>query len=143
MRNCHSLAIVVILIFAVGSSAAAQEYGMEDYGIQDTNYLFVSGEEFRCNLGPPTCTWVKLQNNFWRTESGGIAWLTAPVRLPSGSLITGMTFIYHDGDATEDIFLRLERYSYNLVLEVGGDHSTRKHIPVERACGVGFGLRGL
>ena len=108
MRNSCSLAIVFIFVLAVGSSTAAQEYGMEDYGIQDTNYHFVSAEEFSCT-DPNVCEWVLTNANLWFNRAAFDGVVTAPMRLPTGALLTGMTVIYRDDSASDNIQIKLYR----------------------------------
>jgi len=87
--------------------AAAQEYPPDFYGIADTNYNYVSAEEFQSvNNGP----YVFTDYGFWKSGDSSVLQAMAPLRLPSGALVDGFVVIYDDSDASWPVELALKRY---------------------------------
>ncbi len=105
IRRRHGrVRVVVLVVVALGlaGSVAAQE-GSPNFWGSGTNFHFVSAEEFQSEQ-TGSILWVFSGNGFWRMGSN-TGWCYAPVRLPTGSLVTGMTIIYQDDDLAmgEDI----------------------------------------
>jgi hypothetical protein len=80
----------------------------DDYGTTETNYYYVSAEEFQ----------ARTQTIQWEDAGAGGAWFVngtstgsvcANVRLPSGVLITGMAIVYEDSDADDGLEVALYR----------------------------------
>jgi len=106
---------VVLVATAVAPEAAAQGLAPDYYGTADTNYLYISGEEFRLSAGD---FYYWAGDGFWAAASGlqpadpswSLFWNIAPLHLPSGALVDGYTVIYDDSHAVEDLELVLSRY---------------------------------
>lgn len=99
-----------MLILGFALSAAAQE-GSPSFWGTGTNFHFIGGEEFQ-DLSPSGSYWSMYSEGFWyfagTSYTGSVA---APLRLPTGALITGMTVLYRDsdGDSAMDVHVGLDQ----------------------------------
>jgi hypothetical protein len=103
--------LAAVLACAGMGVANAQDFGQEDsptFWGTGTNFHFISAEEFQAS-NPEACLWDHHAFGFWGIAEcvGGSS--VAVMRLPTGSLVTGMTVIYQDDDATDGIQLSLWR----------------------------------
>jgi len=105
--------ILGILILGVCGSTFAQDGLPNDYGTASTNYLWVSAGEFE-PYSPDYINWMAGNVGARYVTGSGVAWLSAPVRLPTGALMTGMSVVYEDNDATGSIEVRLRREWWSL-----------------------------
>ena len=99
---------VVLVVPVVVREAAAQGLTPDDYGTADTNYHYVSGEEFRQVNNNYQWRWYN--DNFWVTDTVLPFWNLGTLRLPSGALVDGYTVIYDDSDAARDLEVALRRF---------------------------------
>ena len=110
MRKALSLCIATAVVLAAPAiipAAAAQGLAPNYYGTADTNYHFISAEEFQ-----------QTSRNHYRMESDGFwtalsnlqYFFVAPLRLPTGALVDGYTVIYEDSDADKDLSFALYRH---------------------------------
>jgi hypothetical protein len=108
----------VFLIVSTCAFVAAQEHLPHDYGIADTNYHYISAEEFHYTAGPG---YIHASNGFWASMASVVlAQNMAPLRLPSGSLVDGYTVIFDDQHAVANLSLVLNRYWVSSPLGVAG-----------------------
>jgi len=108
-RYTSRLAVIAIAVALVFSSvpAGAQDDSPAFWG-PGPNYLFVSAEEFQSENSGNTI-WAGDFEGFWTVA--GVAGISyAPVRLPPGSLITGMTVIYRDEEPDVDVNLSVRLF---------------------------------
>ena len=106
---CIASAIVLVAP-AVVPEAGAQGPAPDYYGTGDTNYHYVSAEEFQTTF---TAGYVFAGDGFWAGGSGLVLDMVenmAPLRLPSGALVDGYTIVYDDSDAVWNLELELNRY---------------------------------
>ena len=101
---------VFLVAPAVVPEAAAQGLMPDYYGTADTNYHYISGEEFQTTFN---AGYVFAGDGFWAGGSGLVLDMVenmAPMRLPSGALVDGYTIVYDDSDAVLNLELELNRY---------------------------------
>ena len=98
---------VVLMGPAVVPEAAAQGLAPAYYGTADTNYHYVSAEEFQSTFNTG---YIHTEDGFWRGGDGLIVTAMAPLRLPSGALVDGYSMVYDDSDAGVNCALALNRY---------------------------------
>ena len=96
--------VLVVVILGLAGSVAAQEDSPDFWGL-GTNFHFVSAVEFR-SISPETTSWRRYQDGFWNLNGSGSV-CEAEMRLPTGSLVTGMTVIYVDDDADSGRNIRI------------------------------------
>ena len=96
----------VVVVLGAARSSPAQEREPSFWGT-GTNFHFVNAEEFQ-NGFPDPSIWRHYGDGFWGFVDAG-SYGEATVRLPVGSLITGMTIIYHDSNGGSDVTLKLFR----------------------------------
>jgi len=117
----RALKIVYVLILAIACgvpSAGAQEDAPlgtlqpSGFGVDDLSYYYVSGEEFTCK-DPDDCTWRSGGTGYWYNSGPGVAdqQLYAPLHLPAGALVDWITVVYYDGSVSDNINVRLVRFS--------------------------------
>ncbi len=85
----------------------------EGYGVDDLSFLWVFPEDFRPDAGSQL---FHAGHGFW--ARGSVGWtglMWAPVRLPTGALLTGYWVVYEDSDATFGISVTLRRFWMTLV----------------------------
>jgi hypothetical protein len=82
------------------------------------NYLYVSAEEF-VSADPQVCLWTRTTNNFWFNNGGSDMNVVAAVRLPTGALVTQVSFIYRDTAVGSDPMFFFEQYWVNPLSEGG------------------------
>jgi hypothetical protein len=107
MVNRHGRLRVLVLgvvVLGLAGSVAAQEYSPNFWGL-GTNFHFVSAEEFQ-TASPDLHYWGHSSDGFWRLGFPLLGDCYATLRLPTGSLVTGMTVIYRD-DSGQDLLVRL------------------------------------
>lgn len=80
----------------------------DDYGIEDRNLTFVSAEEFNCGAAV-FCEWTDHSWGFWYNNGTLHQEALAPLRLPTGALLTGLTVIYRDDSDSEGLVVRVDR----------------------------------
>ena len=110
MKKALSLCIasaVVLVAPAVVPEAAAQSLTPDHYGTNDTNYHYISAEEFQSTVATG---YLETANGFWRGNDALFLAVVAPLRLPSGALVDGYTIVFDDSDVDHDIGLALHRY---------------------------------
>jgi len=102
---CVAMAVFLVAPAAV-PEAAAQGLMPDYYGTADTNYHYISAEEFR-----PTenVAYIHAAHGFWTAYNTTLVAM-APLRLPSGALVDGYTIVYDDSDAVLNLELELNRY---------------------------------
>jgi hypothetical protein len=102
----------VALVAAHASSTFASQGALpEDYGVGDTNELWVNASEFSCS-NQVFCSWTHWTAGFWYNTGTTTEHLQAQVQLPSGALITGLRIAYFDiTDVTgEQLSVQLQRF---------------------------------
>lgn len=100
---------IAVLLLGTGAWCGAQSVGPHDFGTADTNYYYVSAEEFQPFL-PQTTYWQDAGTGGARYVTGAsLGIVSANVRLPSGALITGMAVVYEDSDAVNDFEVQFLR----------------------------------
>jgi hypothetical protein len=108
--RCRVLILVLTVVLvqtAVIPEAVAQEPAPAYYGTADTNFHYISAEEFQSrNTGP----YVYTDDGFWKNGDSSVVQAMAPLRLPSGALVDGFVVIYDDSDLAWPIELALHRY---------------------------------
>jgi len=100
---------------AEGASKAASVYGGEDpddYGIAGINKLFISAEDFMWTN--PDCAYQPQNHNFWSCWGTTGTYIYAPIRLPPGSLVTGMRVFYYD-NSVADLTIQIDRFWYEVI----------------------------
>jgi len=107
VRRHGRVRILVLAVVALGlaGSASAQEDSPDFWGT-GTNFHFVSAEEFQTGR-PDSHEWRHWGDGFWRLGDPTLGDCYAALRLPTGSLVTGMTAIYRDDDPGQDLLVRL------------------------------------
>ena len=120
MRKVLSLWIasaVVLVAPAIVPEVAAQSPAPDYYGTADTNYHYISAEEFQ-ETSRSYYRWDS--DGFWVADLTGLYnALVAPLRLPTGALVDGYTVIYEDSDAVDDLSLKLNRHWVGSLGSVG------------------------
>ena len=113
------LRVLVLVVFVLGlvGSVGAQEDSPNFWGT-GTNFLFVNAEEFQED-SYASLDWRVHGFGFWYFVGSGFAEAYAPVRLPTGSLVTGMTIIYRDYSGTWDVEVRLQKNWVTAAGDVG------------------------
>ncbi len=116
-------AFVIVMcgtLWAFGMPALAQEPASpveppNDYGTTDYNFLVVQPEDF-VPLAPGDCTWALTDQNrrLWSVGNApgrtcGLNVVYAPIHLPTGALIQGVTTVYEDTSASAGIGVTLQR----------------------------------
>jgi len=121
MRKALSLGIAVAVVLvapAVVPETAAQDPTPDFYGTTDTNYHYISAEEFQSQFDK-NCYYSG--DGFWSSASGAPGCVAmASLRLPSGALVDGYTVVYDDSDAVFALALGLGRYWVSSVLGTAG-----------------------
>ena len=110
--------VVSVLVLAVSGLAAAQDGFPEYYGVGDVNFHYVSAEEF-VSADPQVCLWTRGSNNFWFNDGASDQSVVATVRLPTGALVTQVTFIYQDTAVGIDPLFYFDQYWVNPLAEGG------------------------
>ncbi len=104
---CIAYAVVLLSPSAV-PNAEAQDFDPDDYGTNDANYHYISGEEFQSSHGN---AYYWAGDGFWAGDTlAPEYWNIAPLRLPSGALVDGYWVVYDDSDAVWDLEVELNRY---------------------------------
>ena len=95
-------------------ATAALERSLPDgYGVDDLNFLWVYPEDFRPDAGSQL---YHAGEGFW--ARGSVAWaglMWAPLRLPTGALLTGYWVVYEDSDPVFRLRVTLRRNWMTLV----------------------------
>jgi len=104
---CVAMAVFLVAP-AVVPEVAAQGLAPDYYGTADTNYHYISAEEFQSTTNE---RYYYYSDGFWQAGASNVeVWAMAPLRLPSGALVDGFTVIYDDSDAVADLWIDLRRY---------------------------------
>ena len=103
---CVAMAVFLV-VPAVVPEATAQGPAPDFYGTADTNYHYISAEEFQSTVATG---YLETANGFWRGNYALFLAVVAPLRLPSGALVDGYTVVFDDSDADQDIALALHRH---------------------------------
>jgi len=96
-RDRVRVVVLVAVVIGIVPSAFAQDEAPTFWGL-GTNFPFIGAEEFQ-SARPYDSHRVPHGYGFWSFEDGGTSCYAA-VRIPTGFLITGMTVIYRDTNAT-------------------------------------------
>jgi hypothetical protein len=110
---------VVLATPALAPETAAQNVPPEYFGTSDTNYHYISAEEFQPSGAN---RYIRTQSGFWRSDSPGGTEILAPLRLPSGALVDGFVVIYDDSELFGNIELALYRYWVGAFGATGGSN---------------------
>lgn len=103
-RRWIRILVLGVVVLGMAGFAAAQEDSPALWGL-GTNFHFVSAEEFQ-TASPYSHVWRHGGDGFWRLGGPSLGDCYAALRLPTGSLVTGMTVIYRDDDPG-DLLVRL------------------------------------
>ena len=98
---------VVLVAPAVVPEATAQGPAPDFYGTADTNYHYISAEEFQSTNDTG---YVFTDYGFWRNADSSVLNAMAPLHLPSGALVDGYTVVYDDSDPAENLEFAFKRY---------------------------------
>ncbi len=116
--NAKGWVFVFVLVLAVSGAAVAQDGSPAYFGIGDVNYHYVSAEEF-VSADPQVCLWTRGADNFWFNDGASDMSVVATVRLPTGALVTQVTFLYQDTAVGPDPMFYLDQYWVNLIGQGG------------------------
>jgi len=106
------------MMLGLAASSAAQGVRPNDYGTSDTNFHYISAEEFQeTSRG----TYQYHEYGFWiATFAADPEYVfVAPLRLPTGALVDGYTVIYDDSHVLRNIHLKLERHYVGVLGSTG------------------------
>ena len=101
-------ALVLLSSLATAALAADPRSGPDDYGLEG-NLLFVSAEDFTPSDITGSQSIRRCHDaNYWCANYADVE-LYAPVRLPTGALITGLRIFYEDSTDYDDLSVELQR----------------------------------
>jgi hypothetical protein len=103
---CVAMAVFLVAP-AVVPEAAAQGPAPDYYGTADTNYHYISAEDFQPSGNK---SYIIAGDGFWRSAESSVVKAVASLRLPSGALVDGFTVIYDDSDAAWGLELDFKRH---------------------------------
>ena len=106
-RGRVCLLVVVVFVLGLAVPAVAQDVPPYYYGTADTNFHYVSAEEFQAVNDAP---YVHTEYSFWKNGDSSVLRAMAPLRLPGGALVDGFTVVYDDSDAGWGVEFALKRY---------------------------------
>ena len=99
--------VLGLLILGFAGFVVAQEPPPNDYGTAETNYHYLSAEEFQSSHSDD---YLRTQYGFWRCAPSLHLDVVAPLRLPSGALVDGYTVIFNDSETDANIQVWLSRH---------------------------------